>query len=234
MHKVPKVVTKPDSSPRQECRPGLPRWFEATGATALLLLTSPLALFLAVAVAVSSGFPILFRQTRVGRDGKLFELLKFRTMCVGGDEGPTVTAAGDPRVTRLGRTLRRLKLDELPGLLHVAAGTMSLVGPRPEVPKFVDPESESWRQVLRARPGLTDPTTLRLYDEESLIAEADDDAEVFYRTKLLPYKLAAQRDYLATRTWASDLRVLAATTLAVLGHTNSRHRPVTLQDLEDS
>jgi lipopolysaccharide/colanic/teichoic acid biosynthesis glycosyltransferase len=199
-------------------RVGLSHPAEAALAFAALVLSSPVFLAAAALVAATSSGPVLFRQTRVGLGGRPFTLLKLRTMRAGAEtpEGSQLTASGDARITPVGRWLRRFKLDELPQLWNVVRGDMSLVGPRPEVPRYVDAADPLWQSVLAARPGLTDPVTLRLRDEEALLAGADD-AERFYRERLLPWKLRGYRDYLARRTWASDLAVLAATVLAVLG-----------------
>jgi lipopolysaccharide/colanic/teichoic acid biosynthesis glycosyltransferase len=203
---------------------GLPRAVEATLACLGLAVASPVLLIAAGLVAATSPGPILFRQQRAGLNGRPFTLLKLRTMRVA-PEGSLLTTAGDARITPVGRWLRRFKLDEIPQLWNVVRGDMSLVGPRPEVPRYVD-DSPLWRQVLSARPGLTDPVTLRLRDEEKLLASVDD-AESFYRERLLPWKLRGYRDYLERRSWATDLGVLGATALAVL-----RLRRTTLPEIE--
>lgn len=198
-------------------RAGLPRAAEAVLAMAGLAVSSPVFLVAAVLVAATSPGPILFRQRRVGLGGRPFTLFKLRTMHVA-PEGTLLTASGDARITPVGRWLRRFKLDELPQLWNVVRGDMALVGPRPEVPRYVDASDPLWQSVLSARPGLTDPVTLRLRDEETLLALAGDtgDIESYYRERLLPWKLRGYRDYLARRTWASDLAVLGATALTVL------------------
>lgn len=186
---------------------GLPRWVEVPLVLIVLLVASPVLMLAAVLVAVSSPGPVLFRQQRVGRWGGLFTLLKFRTMPVdSGGLGETLRRGG--RVTPVGRVLRALKIDELPELWNVVRGDMALVGPRPEVPEFVDVTSTLWKEVLNARPGVTDPVTLRLRSEERLLAKAGEAREGFYRFKLQPYKLRGYRDYLAVRTWKTDMRVL--------------------------
>jgi lipopolysaccharide/colanic/teichoic acid biosynthesis glycosyltransferase len=196
-----------------EAGKGLPRAVEATLAGLGLAVASPIFLIAAGLVAATSPGPVLFKQQRVGRNGRPFTLLKLRTMKVA-PEGSQLTASGDARITPVGRWLRRFKLDEIPQLWNVVRGDMSLVGPRPEVPRYVD-ETPLWRQVLSARPGLTDPVTLRLRDEEALLAGVDD-PERFYRERLLPWKLRGYADYLERRSWATDLGVLGATALAVL------------------
>ena len=193
---------------------GLPRAVEATLACFGLAVSSPILLAAAGLIAATSPGPVLFKQQRVGLNGRPFTLLKLRTMRVA-PEGSQLTASGDSRITPVGRWLRRFKLDEIPQLWNVARGDMSLVGPRPEVPRYVDPESPLWRQVLSARPGLTDPVTLRLRDEEALLAGADD-PEHFYRERLLPWKLDGYLDYLQRRSWATDLGVLGDTVLSIL------------------
>jgi len=194
---------------------------EATLACLGLAVASPILLL----VAATSPRPVLFRQQRVGLNGRPFTLLKLRTMKVA-LEGSQLTVSGDARITPVGRWLRRFKLDEIPQLWNVVRGDMSLVGPRPEVPRYVDPESPLWRQVLSVRPGLTDPVTLRLRDEEALLAGVDD-PESFYRERLLPWKLRGYADYLEHRSWATDLGVLGATALAIL-----RLRRTTLPEIE--
>ena len=194
---------------------GLPSWFERTVACAGYGALSPVLLLCAIAVKFSSPGPVLFRQERVGKDGQGFRLLKFRSMRVNVG-GAQVTAHGDARITGVGRFLRKTKLDELPELWNVVRGELSLVGPRAEVPKYVDLEDPLWERVLKARPGITDPVTLRLRNEEELIATAGGDPEVFYREVLQPLKLQGYVRYLERRTVWSDLGVLVRTVLAVV------------------
>jgi len=165
----------------------------------------------AAIVADSAGSPF-FLHERVGRGGRRFLLWKLRTMRPG--DGPEVTAAGDSRVTRVGRVLRRLKLDELPQLWNVLKGEMSFVGPRPEVPRFVDLTSEIWRSVLTVRPGITDPVALALKDEEALLAKVAGDRDRFYRETLQPYKVRGYLEYLDRRTAWTDLALIVRTVLA--------------------
>lgn len=202
---------KPKAS---EIRAGLPRSLEVCLAFAGLLAVLPLLAPAALLVKLSSPGPVMFRQQRVGRGGQPFTLFKLRSMRLGG--GPEITARGDSRVTPWGRVLRATKLDELPELWNVLNGDMSFVGPRPEVPTYVDLEDPLWQQVLQARPGLTDPVTLRLRNEERLLASIEGDAQVFYRQVLLPYKLQGYAEYLRQRSAWSDLRVIVLTLLAIL------------------
>jgi lipopolysaccharide/colanic/teichoic acid biosynthesis glycosyltransferase len=196
-------------------RRGLPRAVEAPLALVGLVAVSPVLAAAAAAVVVSSGFPALFRQPRVGRGGKPFTLVKLRTMRPS-REGPEVTARGDARITAVGRFLRATKLDELPELWNVLRGDMSFVGPRPEVAHYVDLQDPLWQEVLRVRPGLTDPTTLSLRDEESLMAGIEGDRDRYYRESLQPAKLRGYVSYLRRRTWNSDLVVIWHTILSIL------------------
>jgi len=195
--------------------PGIPRVVEAAAAILGLVVLSPVLALVAIGVRLTSPGPAIFRQPRVGRRGVEFTLMKFRTMRVH-DAPHGVTASGDPRVTGLGRWLRRLKVDELPELWNIARGDMSFVGPRPEVPRYVDLKDPAWLEVLGARPGITDPVTLRLINEESVLASVSEDRERFYLDVLQPYKLAGYAEYLRQRTWISDLDVIFRTALAVI------------------
>lgn len=194
---------------------GLPRWVEAPLAALGLLATSPILLGAAVAVALTSKGPVLFRQQRIGRHGRPFTLLKFRSMRTD-SRGPQVTSGDDSRITTVGRILRATKLDELPELWNILVGEMSFVGPRPEVPQYVNLDDPLWRQVLEARPGLTDPVTLSLRNEEQLLVQVSGDRETFYRRELLPWKLRGYAEALRNRTAFGDLAVLIQTLRAIL------------------
>lgn len=208
-----------------EVRPGLPRSFDVALALVALVLLAPLLVVLAVVVLLASGRPILHRQSRVGRFGRAFTMYKFRTMREDASL-PGVTVSGDRRVTPLGRHLRRAKLDELPELVNVLLGDLALVGPRPEVPRYVDWEQPLWRELLRSRPGLTDPVTLALKDEESLLRrDGGDDPERYYRETLLPRKLRASLAYARGRSARSDCVVLLLTLGSVVCGRLNRRRP---------
>ena len=206
---------RPAAPPTTEPPPGLPRWFEACLAGAALLLLSPVLLVAGAAVRLTSPGPALFRQTRMGLGGEPFELLKLRSMRRD-NRGQSFTAQGDARVTPVGRFLRRSKLDELPQLINVLRGEMSFVGPRPEVPQYVDLENPLWRRVLQSRPGLTHPLTLVLHPEETLLASVEGDSGEFYRRYFLPYKLHGYLQYTDHRTPMGDLRALLATPMEIL------------------
>lgn len=196
-------------------RMGIPRYLEAIGAFLALLGSAPLIIVSAAFIRLTSPGPVFFRQRRIGKNGEPFSLVKLRTMNERMD-GPQVTTSADSRVTPVGRLLRKMKLDELPEFWNVLKGDMSLVGPRPEVPRYVDLGDPSWQIVLQARPGLTDPVTLRLRNEERLLAEAEGDVEGFYLDALQPVKLRGYVEYLQTRSWLDDVKIIFRTAVAVI------------------
>ena len=180
-----------------------------------LIVVSPILLVAAVAVALSSPGPIIFSQVRTGRYGREFRLHKFRTMRVSAG-GSLVTVAGDRRVTGVGRILRATKIDELPQLVNVLKGEMSLVGPRPEVPELAAQwPSELAEVIVSVRPGITDPATALLRNEEEILSRFDDPAEA-YVSWLLPRKARAYADYVRSRSMLGDWRILIQTVLVVL------------------
>jgi len=174
-----------------------------------LLLFMPLLFALSALILIADGPPILYSQTRVGRKGKLFRIWKFRTMRPHG-RGALITATGDNRVTPVGAVLRKLKLDELPQLLNVLKGDMSLIGPRPEIPEFVSMGAPIWQAVLQVRPGVTDLATLLFRDEERMLG-ATTDPIAFYRETVLPAKLVLNLGYLQYRSFGRDLKLLVLT-----------------------
>jgi lipopolysaccharide/colanic/teichoic acid biosynthesis glycosyltransferase len=192
------------------------RLFDLVVALGGLALFALPMLALALWVRLDSPGPVFFRQERVGRHGRPFRIHKFRTMVADAPaRGPALTVGDDPRITRAGAWLRRSKLDELPQLLDVLAGTMSIVGPRPEVAQYVALYPPALReQVLSVRPGITDPVSLRFADEGELLARAAD-PELEYRETVLPAKLRAAADYARSATLWSDL-VVGVRTLGLL------------------
>lgn len=193
------------------------RAFDLAVAALGLLLTAPLLALIAVAIKCDSSGPVLFRQDRVGRGGRIFRIHKFRTMVVDAPtRGTSLTVGDDARITRVGRFLRRSKLDELPQLLDVLAGAMSLVGPRPELPQYVALYPAALRdKVLRVRPGITDPVSLTFVDESALLARAPD-PEREYVEVILPRKLTAAAEYAEHATLVTDLRIITRTLQTVL------------------
>jgi lipopolysaccharide/colanic/teichoic acid biosynthesis glycosyltransferase len=185
------------------------RLFDIMCSAAGLFLLMPVLVALAMWVVWKDGRPIFFGQTRVGRKGRCFRIWKFRTMRSGG-KGCLVTAAGDARITRVGAALRRFKLDELPQLLNVLKGDMSLVGPRPEVPECVQLEAPIWQAVLQVRPGITDLATLLYRDEEALLGTSGN-PETLYRETVLPAKLVLNLSYLRSKSFWRDLWLLYLT-----------------------
>ena len=190
------------------------RLFDLLTSLAGLILLSPILVLIAIAVKLDSPGPVLFRGQRVGRDGRLFGLYKFRSMMVNAAQrGPGITAAGDPRITRVGRVLRRTKLDELPQLINVVRGEMSLVGPRPEDSRYVAFYTPEQRRVLSVRPGITGMASVKYRNEEAILPQSSlNDA---YVNKVMPEKLAIELAYLDRQTFWRDLGVLALTFLAL-------------------
>jgi lipopolysaccharide/colanic/teichoic acid biosynthesis glycosyltransferase len=171
-----------------------------------LVVLLPVLLLLGACIVLTDGFPILFRQSRIGRGGQPFELLKLRSMRKN-NSGMQVTQAGDPRVTTIGHWLRRYKLDEIPQLWNVIRGEMAIVGPRPEVPRYVDAGDARWSAILRHRPGITDLPTLLYRNEEEILAAAAD-PEGHYREVVLPDKLSLNLAYARSWTPLEDLRLI--------------------------
>jgi lipopolysaccharide/colanic/teichoic acid biosynthesis glycosyltransferase len=189
----------------------LRRAFDVTAAGLGLVVLSPLFAVVAVAVKASSPGPVFFRQERVGRGGRTFRIHKFRTMRADAERlGGQLTVGADPRITSVGAFLRKSKIDELPQLIDVVQGTMALVGPRPEVPRYVALYTAEQRRVLDVRPGITDPASIQ-YRDESAVLVAAADPERAYVDEIMPHKLAINLAYLARRTLASDVGVILAT-----------------------
>ena len=178
-------------------------------AAAGLVLLAPLLAVVAAAILLESGLPILFRQSRIGQFGLPFTLLKFRSMRLT-EAGIRITSGNDGRITRLGRVLRKYKIDEVPQLWNVLKGEMALVGPRPEVPAFVDLASATWVRVLSIRPGITDLASLLFRHEEQILSGVDN-VEEHYRREILPQKLILNEEYLRIRSLATDLLLIALT-----------------------
>ena len=192
------------------------RIFDLLFSALALVLLAPVFALIALAIRRDSAGPVLFRQERVGRGGRLFRIRKFRTMVMDSpSQGPALTIGQDPRITRVGAWLRRTKLDELPQLIDVLLGHMSLVGPRPEVPQYVTLYPADLRErVLSVRPGITDPVSLKLADEARVLA-ACADPERTYREELLPAKLREAVAYAEQASLWSDLCIIAATVRAL-------------------
>jgi lipopolysaccharide/colanic/teichoic acid biosynthesis glycosyltransferase len=187
------------------------RLFDILVSLMFVIVLLPLLLIMALAVALTSKGGAFFRQVRVGMNGKEFRLLKFRTMRPHSESAGQLTIGGrDPRITAVGYFLRKSKLDELPQLFNVLAGDMSLVGPRPEVPRYVALYNAEQRQVLSVRPGITAMSSIRYIDENELLAKAKD-PEWTYIHEVMPAKLAMDLRYVREHSMALDLRILFAT-----------------------
>jgi len=182
---------------------------------ALSIVTLPLIAAIAVVVRLGSPGPAIHRAERIGTGGRHFTCYKLRTMRIGASPGPAVTGTHDPRVTRVGASLRRFRLDELPQLWNVARGEMRIVGPRPEAPQFVDFRDPLHQLVFNSKPGITGLTQLAYIDEAAMLAGPDP--ETTYRVEVLPAKLAIDAAYLERRSAALDLWILGRTIAAVAG-----------------
>ncbi|MBX7060227.1 MAG: sugar transferase [Pyrinomonadaceae bacterium] len=192
----------------------MPRTAEVIMSLIGLALSAPIMAAAAILIKLDSRGPVFFRQKRVGQSGKDFTIFKFRTMA-NASKGSLVTASNDKRVTPIGRFLRKSKIDELPELWNVFRGDMSFVGPRPEVPKFVDMSDPLWQFVLEHRPGITDPVTLRLRNEEQLLAKVSD-TERYYLEVVQPYKLRGYARFIGDKSWKTDLRIIGRTMRAIV------------------
>ncbi len=175
-------------------------------ALAALVAASPLLLIIACAISLEDGRPVLFRQKRVGRRGVVFELVKFRSMRQG-EKGAQITQSGDRRVTRVGRFIRRYKLDEIPQLWNVVRGDIGFIGARPEVPCFVDRSDALWQHTLATLPGITSLATILYRDEEQLLSSVVD-PDRYYREIVLPDKLRLDLAYSSRRSLSSDAHLL--------------------------
>jgi lipopolysaccharide/colanic/teichoic acid biosynthesis glycosyltransferase len=200
------------------------RLFDLLAASAGLIILAPVLLLLGLWVRCDSPGPVLFRQRRVGLHGKLFDILKFRTMVHAACDGaapPTcsatqLTVGRDARITRAGHVLRRFKLDELPQLVNVLAGSMSLVGPRPEVPRYVACYPDDVRAVvLSVRPGITDWASIHYKDENTILGRASNPEHAYVHI-ILPVKLAFYQRYVHERGFWTDLRIIVSTLRALL------------------
>lgn len=181
-----------------------------------LILLSPLFIILAILIKLDSPGPVFYRQVRVGRGNKDFRLFKFRSMRVGSDKKGLITVGGrDPRVTRSGYYIRKYKLDELPQLINVFIGDMSLVGPRPEVRKYVDLYTPEQMHVLDVRPGITDLASIRYRNENELLEQAED-PEKFYRVVVMQDKLKLNLEYISKHSFWFDIKLIFSTFMAII------------------
>jgi lipopolysaccharide/colanic/teichoic acid biosynthesis glycosyltransferase len=221
----------------------LKRIFDVTVSTFFLFTFSPFFLIIAALIKLDSPGPVFYRGPRVGKDGKIFHIYKFRTMVVDApNRGPGITHDADPRITRVGRLLRKLKIDEMPQLINVLKGEMSIVGPRPEDPRYVAHYTPEQRRVLTVRPGMASPAFIKYRHEEELLAlwnrtgntdhlstdystgqaAAGDDLEHVYLTQILPDKLRLDLEYIDQQSFLGDLAILAQAALSLFTTADSR------------
>ncbi len=178
-----------------------------------LIVVSPIFAGTSLFIYITSGRPIFFTHKRVGKDGRIIGIYKFRTMVRDAEKmGPQVTASDDPRITPFGRILRKTKLDELPQLINVLTGDLSLVGPRPEAPKYVELFKNEYKDILKVKPGLTDPATIEFIDEQSLLSGSENPEEMYIK-KILPQKIKLYKQYIENQSIILDFFILFKTLL---------------------
>jgi len=194
----------------------LKRAFDFLSSLIGLLLISPVLVVIAILIKKEDGGPAFYRGVRVGRFGELFKIFKFRTMVLNAEKlgGPS-TADDDPRITRVGRFIRKFKLDELPQLINVLKGEMSIVGPRPEVQMYVDMFTEEEKAILNVRPGITDWASIWNPDEGAILAGSPD-PEKTYMEKIRPEKIRLQLKYVRERSFWNDLKIIAQTLITIV------------------
>ena len=186
------------------------RTFDLCSSFMGLIILFPLLIFISLAIKLGSSGPILFSQNRVGKDGKLFTLVKFRSMTVHQDSSSTATVRGDVRITKIGTFLRKYKLDELPELWNVVMGEMSLVGPRPDVPGYADSLKGTDRNMLKLRPGITGSASLKYANEEEILA-AQEDPQKYNDEVIFPDKVIVNLEYYENQSLWLDIKIIFAT-----------------------
>ncbi|MBL7915656.1 MAG: sugar transferase [Bacteroidia bacterium] len=192
------------------------RIFDLVLSAIFLILLAPLFIFIAIRIKLDSKGPVFYKQVRVGLNGKDFGIYKFRTMFVGSDKKGLLTVGGnDARITTPGLFLRKYKLDELPQLINVFFGDMSIVGPRPEVRKYVDLYSKEQLQVLSVKPGITDYASIEYSKENEILAKATD-PEATYINEIMPAKLALNQKYISEQSFVTDLKIILQTLVKIV------------------
>jgi lipopolysaccharide/colanic/teichoic acid biosynthesis glycosyltransferase len=192
------------------------RLFDILFSVLVLLIITPILVFISILIKIGSKGPVFFRQVRIGKGGKEFKIFKFRTMVLAAEKNGLLTIGGrDPRVTSIGYYLRKFKLDELPQFLNVFLGDMSIVGPRPEVKKYVEMYTQEQRKVLSVRPGITDYASI-LYKNENDVLATYPNPEKAYIEIVMPHKLKINLDYLANQSFWMDLKIIALTAKGVI------------------
>jgi lipopolysaccharide/colanic/teichoic acid biosynthesis glycosyltransferase len=191
------------------------RLLDILAAVAGLTLLAPLLAAVALLIKLDSPGPVFFKQQRVGKGFRPFWIYKFRTMKVDPDGGPVLTIGADRRITRAGALLRRSKIDELPQLINILKGDMTIVGPRPEVPRYVEAFHRDYEEILKVRPGLTDLASLKYRDESALLGQSGDPEEEYLR-RILPDKIRLAKDYIHRSSLRFDINLIGKTLLRVV------------------
>lgn len=192
------------------------RIFDFTASLLGLIILSPFLLVIAMLIYLSDGRPVFFKQKRIGKDFISFNFIKFRTMIVNKENsGPLVTQGNDPRITPLGKFLRKTKIDELPQLINVLKGEMSIVGPRPEVEKYVMMFKDEYKEILRVKPGITDYATIEFIDEEAILNQYRDVEEGYIR-EVLPRKIELYKKYINEIGFLTDIKLILNTLLMIV------------------
>ena len=194
----------------------LKRVFDIVSSFCGIVILFPLIIIVSILIKITSKGPVLFKQVRVTKNGKLFKIYKFRTMKENSEGNKQITVGKDNRITGIGHILRKTKLDELPQLFNVLKGEMSLVGPRPEVPKYVDLYTDEQREILKVPAGITDYASIYFSNESELLGEAENPEE-FYIKKIIPYKIELNKKYINEIGIMTDIKIIILTILKILG-----------------
>lgn len=194
----------------------LKRLFDIVASFCGIVILFPLIVIVSILIKLTSKGPVLFKQVRVTKNGRLFKIYKFRTMRENREGNKQITVGNDSRITGVGHILRKTKLDELPQLFNVLKGEMSLVGPRPEVPKYVELYTEEQREILKVSAGITDYASIYFSNESELLGEAENPEE-FYIKKIMPYKIELNKKYIKEIGIVTDIKLIILTILKILG-----------------
>ncbi len=215
---------------RKMIRDVLKRSLDLVASLVGLVVISPLLIVIAAVMKISSPGPVFFRQERIGRNERPFFILKFRSMVADApDRGGQITFGADPRITTIGRLIRKTKIDELPQLLNVLRGEMSLVGPRPEVRKYVDMFAEDYKEILRVRPGITDLASVKYRDEAAILGAAAD-PEREYVERVLPEKIRLAHEYVRRQSLLLDMGIIFGTLFHIARDAVARRRDSAADD----
>ena len=193
----------------------LKRIFDITLSLFGLIILLPFMLIIAILIKIDSKGPVFFKQIRVTKNGKEFKIFKYRTMRVGSDKYSQITVGKDGRITKIGSFLRKYKLDEIPQLINVLIGDMSVVGPRPEVPKYVALYTDEQKEILKVRAGITDYASIEFSDENDLLA-SEEDPEKAYIEKIMPKKIELNKKYLSETSVLTDIKIILLTIKKIL------------------